>query len=167
MKPITVCILTVSDRSFQKLRDDISGPKLRSFIEQKGWQILTMKIVPDEQIEIQRVLLKWCTQPEPPDLILTSGGTGFAPRDVTPEATRQVIEKEAPGMVEFMRFKALEASPKAMLSRGITGICKNSIIINLPGSPKAALENIAVIVDILPHAVSLLRGEQEAESHHL
>jgi molybdopterin adenylyltransferase len=166
MNSITVCILTVSDRSFQKMREDISGPKLKEYIEHKGWQVLDRKIVPDEPQQIQKTLKDWCRSVNSPHVILTTGGTGFAPRDVTPEATRKVIEKEAPGLAEVMRFKGLDTSPFSMLSRGTAGICGKTIIINLPGSPKAAIECVSSIVDLLPHAISLLTEEPEAEKQH-
>lgn len=166
MNPISVCILTVSDRSFHKLREDLSGPKLKEFIEKKGWQVLDTRIVPDEIQKIQEALKDWSESSTSPQVILTTGGTGFAPRDVTPEATRKVVEKEAPGLAELMRFKGLDTSPYAMLSRGIVGIHKKTIIINLPGSPKAAVESISSISEILPHAIALLIEDPGAETQH-
>jgi molybdenum cofactor synthesis domain-containing protein len=100
------------------------------------------------------------------DVLLVTGGTGFAPRDVTPEATRAVIEREAPGLAEAMRAASLESTPHAMLSRGMTGIRRQTILINLPGSPKAAVENLRVILPVLGHAVELLQESPEAEQHH-
>jgi len=166
MNFFTFCILTISDRSFQKKREDISGPKLGGFIEHKGWQVLDSKIVPDEIKLIQKALKDWCRSSNPPQVILTTGGTGFSPRDVTPEATRKVIEKEAPGFGEMMRFKGLDASPYSMLSRGISGICRKTIIINLPGSPRAAVESLSIIVDLLPHAILLLLDNPDAAIQH-
>jgi molybdopterin adenylyltransferase len=166
MNSFTVCILTVSDRSFQNLREDLSGPTLQQFMEHKGWQVLDSKIVPDEIPAIQKTLQDWCNATTPPHVVLTTGGTGFAPRDVTPEATRKVIEKEAPGLAELMRLKSLDASPYSMLSRGIAGINNRTIIINLPGNPKAALENVSYVYDLLPHAISLLIEDPESEKQH-
>ncbi len=167
MNSITVCILTVSDRSFQKLREDVSGSKLSQYIVHKGWQVLETRIVPDETQQIQRALNDWCESSKSPQLILTTGGTGFAPRDVTPEATRGFIEKEAPGLSELMRLKGLDSSPYSMLSRGISGICKKTLIINLPGSPKASMESILSIIDLLPHAIALILEDPGAEQQHL
>jgi len=166
MNSLSFCILTVSDRSFQKFREDLSGPKLMEFIGQKGWQVLEAKIVPDETQQIQKELRDWCGLSKPPHVILTTGGTGFAPRDVTPEATRNVIEKEAPGLAEMMRFKGMNSSPYSMLSRGIAGICKKTIIINLPGNPQAAVESINFLADMLPHAISLLIEDPVADKQH-
>ena len=166
MKPIIFCILTVSDRSSQGLREDLSGPKLMEFIEDKGWHVLDYKIVPDEGYIIEKQLRDWCNSQSSPQVILTTGGTGFAPRDVTPEATRKVIEREAPGLAEFIRLKGLESSPNSILSRGIAGIHNKTIIINLPGSPKAAVESISFISEILPHSVAILLEDRDAEAQH-
>jgi molybdenum cofactor synthesis domain-containing protein len=124
-----------------------------------------MEIVPDEHGMIRDKLLDWVEQ-DVADLILTTGGTGFAPRDVTPEATRAVIEREAPGLAEAMRSASLLISPHAMLSRARAGIRRSTLIVNLPGSPKGALENLEVILPALDHAVQLLRGSPDAESGH-
>lgn len=166
MKPISVCILTVSDRSFHGLREDLSGPRLKEAVEKIGWQVLDSKIVPDDSQKIQKVLIEWSESSTSPQVIMTTGGTGFAPRDVTPEATFKVIEKEAPGLAEMMRYRGLDSSPYSMLSRGVVGIRKKSIIINLPGSPKAAVESISSILELLPHAVAVLIEDPTAESQH-
>ena len=120
-------------------------------------EIAAETIVPDEIPDIKKSLLDFAGQGL--DLILTTGGTGFAPRDVTPEATREVIDREAPGFAEAMRAKSLEITPHAVLSRAVSGICKQSLIINLPGSPKAVRENLGFIEKAIPHAVMLLRNE--------
>jgi molybdopterin adenylyltransferase len=164
-KPIRVAVLTVSDRSSIGERPDASGPALVDEIERIGWQLQEKKIVPDERLEIEKTLLHWCGLGTI-DLILTTGGTGFAPRDVTPEATIAVAERLAPGLVEAMRLASLRITPHAMLSRAAAGIRGQTLIINLPGSPKAAVENLATVIPVLPHAVELLRADPNAEAGH-
>lgn len=158
-------ILIVSDRSARGEREDLSGPALRATLENHGWQVIHQAIVPDEAPIISERLRTWADSGEV-DVILTSGGTGFAPRDVTPEATQAVIERQAPGLAEAMRAAALRFTPHAMLSRAIAGIRKRTLIVNLPGSPKGAVENLEVILGVLPHAVQLLREDPTAESSH-
>jgi molybdenum cofactor synthesis domain-containing protein len=160
---ITVAILTVSDRSSRGEREDTSGPIIRQMVtEDMGATIVREGVVPDDQPTIAATLRDWATQA---DVILTTGGTGFAPRDVTPEATLSVIERRAPGLEEAMRADSLRKTPHAMLSRAVAGICGRCVIVNLPGSPKAVRENLATILPALPHAVRLLKGEA-AESEH-
>jgi len=158
-------ILTVSDRSAQGLRPDLSGPALVELITARGWLVERTAVVPDDLILLRATLLEWADHAGL-DVILTTGGTGFAPRDVTPEATRLVIERDAPGLAEAMRLESLKSTPHAMLSRALAGIRGKVLIINLPGSPKAAVENLQVILPVLPHAVELLREHPEAEQHH-
>ncbi len=160
-----VAILTVSDRSAAGIRPDVSGPAIEEFIRKHGGEIISTAIVPDDLLEIKSVLESWCDHLGV-DIILTTGGTGFAPRDITPEATRQVIQREAPGIAEAMRLESLKITPHAMLSRAIAGIRNKTIIINLPGSPKAALENLNTIIRVLPHAVELLKENPNAEAGH-
>ena len=161
-----VGVLTVSDRSARGEREDKSGPLLAELVEERlGAEVVRMDVVPDEREEIAAVLKDWADRLRL-DLVLTTGGTGFAPRDVTPEATRDVIEKEAPGLAEAMRAESLKVSPHAMLSRGVAGIRGKTLIVNLPGSPKAVRENLEVILPALPHAVELLNEYPEAEQHH-
>ncbi len=161
-----VGVLTVSDRSARGEREDKSGPLLAELVKERlGAEVVRMDVVPDEREEIAAVLKDWADRLRL-DLVLTTGGTGFAPRDVTPEATRDVIEKEAPGLAEAMRAESLKVSPHAMLSRGVAGIRGNTLIVNLPGSPKAVRENLEVILPVLPHAVELLNENPEAEQHH-
>jgi molybdenum cofactor synthesis domain-containing protein len=151
-------ILTISDRASQGVYEDQSGPALRAVIEKHfGEDVDLMHIVPDDFMEIKRALLKWCDDAHL-DLILTTGGTGFSPRDVTPEATKQVIEREAPGLVQAMIAASLAKTPHAMLSRMVAGIRGHTLIVNLPGSPKAACENLQTILPAIPHAIELLRG---------
>jgi molybdopterin adenylyltransferase len=160
---ITVGILTISDRSFRGEREDVSGPVIRRLVsEQMGAVVKLEGIVPDEARMISDKLRHWASQV---DIILTTGGTGFAPRDVTPEATLAVIERRAPGLEEAMRAASLQKTPHAMLSRAVAGIRGRCIIVNLPGSPNAVSENLATILPVLPHGVRLLKDEA-AESEH-
>jgi molybdenum cofactor synthesis domain-containing protein len=158
-------ILTVSDRSSRGERDDESGPSLVLRIEDLGWKVDRYQIVPDESQVIIETLEEWADSGKI-DVILTTGGTGFSPRDITPEATKAVIQKSAPGLVEAMRIESLKITPNAMLSRGIAGIRSRTLIVNLPGSPKAALENFEVFKPVVSHAVSLLRDDRSAEDGH-
>ena len=131
----------------------------------RGWEVAVAAILPDEMKEVADLLAKWADRGDL-DLILTTGGTGFAPRDVTPEATLLVIDRQAPGLAEAMRAASLQLTPHAMLSRAAAGIRKRTLIVNLPGSPKGAVENLDVIAPVLPHAAQLLREDPEAERGH-
>lgn len=158
-------ILTLSDRAARGERADASGPALVNLIQIEGWSVFRQSLLPDEESAIRELLSSWADSGEL-DVILTTGGTGFAPRDVTPEATRAVIEREAPGLAEAMRAASLKVTPHAMLSRVVAGIRKKTLIVNLPGSPKAAVENLQVILTVLPHAIQLLRDDSASESTH-
>jgi molybdenum cofactor synthesis domain-containing protein len=151
-------ILTASDRSARGERADASGPALANLIRDRGWIVSRQAILPDDEAMLRAALTEWADSGEV-DVILTTGGTGFAPRDVTPEATRAVIEREAPGLAEAMRSAGLAKTPHAMLSRAVAGIRGRVLIINLPGSPKGAMENLEVVLPALEHAVHLLREE--------
>jgi len=142
-------ILTLSDRSARGERADASGPALTRLIQAENWIVAKEALLPDDESAIRAILIKWSDSGNM-DVILTTGGTGFAPRDVTPEATRAVIDREAPGLAEAMRAASLKITPHAMLSRIITGIRKKTLIINLPGSPKGAVENLQVLIPVLP-----------------
>ena len=160
-----VGILTISDRSSRGERPDFSGPKLSEWVNNQGWKTEIYSIVPDDAAPIQTTLLEWADKLDL-DLILTTGGTGFSPRDITPEATLAVIQRLTPGLSEAMRARSLSFTPHAMLSRAVAGIRGKSLIINLPGSPKAAVENIETILAVLPHAVELIRDLPDSEKGH-
>ena len=164
---IRVGVLTVSDRSARGEREDLGGPAVVVVVlaQLPDVAVVERAIVPDERAAIAARLAHWADALGL-DLILTTGGTGFAPRDVTPEATRDVIERETPGLAEAMRAASLRITPHAMLSRGVAGIRGRTLIINLPGSPKGAVENLGTIAPVLPHAIELLRESPEAEQHH-
>jgi molybdenum cofactor synthesis domain-containing protein len=134
-------------------------------IQGAGWSVVRQSLLPDDEASIRETLIAWADSREM-DVILTTGGTGFSPRDVTPEATRAVVEREAPGLAEAMRLASLQVTPHAMLSRIVTGIRGRTLIVNLPGSPKGAVENLQVILAVLPHAVQLLREDPKSESTH-
>lgn len=151
-----VGILTVSDKGARGEREDRSGPAIREMIEAAGGEVARTKIVPDDRAEIRAALIAWSD--EGLDLILTTGGTGFSPRDWTPEATKSVIERETPGLPEAMRRAGAEKTPTAMLSRAAAGIRGSTLIVNLPGSEKAARESLAAILPALPHGVDILKG---------
>jgi molybdenum cofactor synthesis domain-containing protein len=158
-------ILTVSDRSSRGERPDASGPALESAVVAQGWQVLKKAILPDDLALLQERLAAWADSDEL-DVILTTGGTGFSSRDVTPEATLAVVERLTPGLAEAMRAASLKVTPHAMLSRAVTGIRARTLIVNLPGSPKGALENLQVILPVLPHAVQMLHDTPDAEAGH-
>lgn len=161
-----VGILTISDRSSRGERPDDSGPLIQQLSQDRlRAEVASVAVIPDDLATIRDTLLAWCDQGGL-DIIFTTGGTGFAPRDVTPEATRAVIEREAPGLAEAMRAASLQVTSHAMLSRAVCGIRAHTLIVNLPGSPKAVRENMATIVPALPHAVELLQGTSSAEAGH-
>ncbi len=150
-------VLTVSDRSFQGQRPDGAGPLVASLLEKAGYQILETAVVPDEQPDIEAALLRLSDQVHAA-LVVTTGGTGFSPRDVTPEATLAVCQRLTPGIPEAMRAASLAITPRAMLSRGAAGIRGGTLIVNLPGSPKAAQENLEAVLSTLAHGLEMLLG---------
>jgi molybdopterin adenylyltransferase len=158
-------ILTISDRSSRGERPDASGPALADLVRQQGWSVMRRAVLPDDVAILRESLAAWVDRGDV-DIILTTGGTGFAPRDVTPEATRAVIEREAPGLTEAMRAASAAASPHAMLSRAVAGIRGKVLIVNLPGSPKAAVENLQVVLPAFEHAIKLLQDAPDAEAGH-
>jgi molybdenum cofactor synthesis domain-containing protein len=158
-------ILTISDRSARGQREDTSGPALEAALSTQAWSVQERAIVPDDKAAIMKVLVEWADT-RSVDVILTTGGTGFSPRDVTPEATLAVIDRQAPGISEAMRATSLKVTPHAMLSRTVAGMRGRTIIINLPGSPKGAVENLQVVLPVLQHAVQLLTEDPGAEAGH-
>lgn len=155
---IKVGILVISDKASRGERKDESGPIMKEMVKKLPAEVSEYKITPDEKDQIKENLINWVDKLKL-DLILTSGGTGIGARDVTPEATKEVIEKDLPGFVEAMRIKGLEKTPFSMLSRAIVGTRKKSLIINLPGSPKAVRENLEFILPALKHGIEILKGE--------
>lgn len=153
---LRIAILTLSDQSYRGEREDGSGPAIARALEGKA-QVLAQDILPDDKEMIQAKLMEYAK--EKLDVVFTTGGTGFAPRDVTPEATMSVIDREAPGIAEAIRAASMRVTPKAMLSRGVAGILDRTLIINFPGSPKAALECLEVFLPAMNHAVETLRGD--------
>jgi molybdopterin adenylyltransferase len=162
---MNVGILTISDRAVRGEREDQSGPVLDSMVTRRRWNVVKQDLVPDEPDRIESVLIDWADGGQV-DLILTTGGTGFGPRDHTPEATLAVCDRMAPGLAEAMRAASLQVTPHAMLSRAVAGIRGETLIVNLPGSPRAAKENLEVILPALPHAVSLLADESANDPGH-
>ncbi len=152
----TAAVVTVSDRSFAGERVDASGPALRELLGEKGYDVVAYNVVPDEAeliaVELKRQVSAGVA------LVLTTGGTGFSPRDVTPEATAAVCERMAPGIPEAMRAASMAITPRACLSREAAGIRGRTLIVNLPGSPKAARENIEAVIDPIAHGLRILRG---------
>ncbi|OGR59962.1 MAG: molybdenum cofactor biosynthesis protein [Elusimicrobia bacterium GWA2_69_24] len=156
---VRVGILTVSDRSSRGERPDASGPALAEAAARRGWSVAARATVPDEAAAISACLRRWCEGPPAVDLVLTTGGTGLGPRDVTPEATREVLEKELPGFSERMRREGEKSSPHAALSRGLCGARGRTLILNLPGSPRGCVESLETVAGLVPHALLMLAGE--------
>jgi molybdenum cofactor synthesis domain-containing protein len=157
---IQAAVLTISDSAAAGTRQDVSGPAVRERLEQLGWQVSVAEILPDVAAEISRRLADLADDGGI-SAIFTTGGTGLAPRDVTPEATRAVLHREIPGLGELMRVKGREYTPLAVLSRSIAGTRGKVLIVNLPGSPKGAVQSLDAIVELVPHVLELLRGRTE------
>jgi molybdenum cofactor synthesis domain-containing protein len=157
---IRTAILTISDKASAGQRADLSGPAIREGLAAAGLDVSVVeeRVIPDEQLQIAEALFH-LSERQDVDLILTTGGTGLAPRDVTPQATLDTIDYEVPGIAEVMRAESVRVTPAGMLSRGVAGVRRQTLIVNLPGSPKAVRETLAAIAQALPHAVSTLRGE--------
>lgn len=153
----TVGILTASDRASRGERQDQSGTVITEIMNNMGWKVMTYMVVADDAEQIKNALLTMCDE-QKLNLVLTTGGTGFAPRDNTPEATSAVIEREVPGIPEVMRWESMKKTPRAMLSRAVAGIRKQTLIINLPGSSRAVRECLEVILPALTHGVEILTG---------
>lgn len=158
--PIRLAILTVSDRCSKGLATDTSGPALADMATLRlGAKVIAQACLPDERDLLAQQMRHWAHMQPTPDLILTTGGTGLAPRDVTPEATLDVIERNHNGLMELIRLRCYEKTPRAYLSRGQAGTVAQTLIINLPGSQRGATESLEAILDILPHAIETLRGD--------
>ncbi len=158
-------VLTISDRASRGDYEDKTGPRLVRRLQQQGWDVERIAILSDDQDGIQAALIECCDACKL-DLVLTAGGTGFSARDRAPEATLSVVERLAPGLAEAMRAGSLKKTPHAMLSRAVAGIRGTTLIVNLPGSPQAAIENLDFILPALPHAVKILREDPQAEREH-
>lgn len=156
---IRTAIITLSDKGFKGEREDLTGKVLREYIENhKEYKMEYYRLLPDDYNNIVREL-EFLADNDMVDLVITNGGTGFSKRDVTPEATIIAMEREVPGIAEYMRMKSMEITPKGMLSRGVCGIRKNTVFLNLPGSPKGAIENLSFVIDTLIHGIEILKGE--------
>ncbi|MFA4828528.1 MAG: MogA/MoaB family molybdenum cofactor biosynthesis protein [Thermodesulfovibrionales bacterium] len=153
---ITVAIITLSDKGSKGEREDLSGSAIKKMLKQIGAAVEHYDVLPDEKDLIKKKLMEYSDKV---DLILTTGGTGLSPRDVTPEATLEVIDREVPGIAEAMRVEGLKKTKRAMLSRAVAGVRGRTLIINLPGSPKAVKENLDVIMDVIPHAIEKIKGD--------
>jgi molybdopterin adenylyltransferase len=165
VEPIRAGVVTVSDKGYTGEREDASGPLLAELLRRMGAKIVHQTIVPDEQTDIERVLTELADEAQV-DLVVTTGGTGPAPRDVTPEATRAVVEREMPGLAEVLRFAGYRKTPLAVVSRGVAGIRGQTLVVNLPGSPRAVRQGMETLAPILPHAIKMLRGvDTEHEEH--
>lgn len=154
---INVAVITVSDRSYRGEREDRSGKLLSEIVEQKLGNVLTYKVIPDEIEMIKREILR-CVDELKADIVITTGGTGISERDVTPDATGELLEKEMPGISDFVRIKGYEHTPMSLLSRAKAGVRGKSIIVNLPGSPKAVEESLDYIIPALKHGIEVLNG---------
>ncbi len=155
-QPLRAAVLTISDSVFQGRRKDGSGPAVKKLLELEGWSVVHYQVVADDLAVLSATLRELSAQGL--EGIFTTGGTGVAPRDVTPEATRKVISREIPGLAERMRQEGSKGTPTAILSRAVAGICGNSLILNLPGSPGGAVESLQAVLAVLPHAVDLIAG---------
>ena len=157
-KRYRVAVITSSDSGFQGLREDVSGPTIQAIAEQHGFQVVEYQILPDEPSVLEESLKNLCDNGIA-DLVLTTGGTGFSPRDCMPEATLAIIERETPGIPEAMRYYSMQFTKRAMLSRAVAGIRKEALIVNLPGSPKAVEECLTYIIDELLHGLEILQAQ--------
>ncbi len=164
METITAAVVTVSDKGYAGEREDVSGPLLADLLHKMGVEVVSQAIVPDEQFDIKRVLTALSDEMQV-DLIVTTGGTGLTPRDITPEATGAIIERKVPGLAEVLRFDGYRKTPFAVLSRGVAGTRGGTLIINLPGNPKAVREGMETLAPILPHAIKMLRGVDTEHKH--
>ena len=153
----TVGIITASDKGSKGEREDISGRRIREILPAENYEVVSCKVLPDEQEELEQEMIHLADECKC-NLILTTGGTGFSQRDNTPEATMRAVERETPGISEAMRYYSLQITPRAMLSRGVSGIRKEALIVNLPGSPKAVRECLEYAIGALTHGIDILKG---------
>jgi len=160
---MTAAVLTISDSSACGKRADLSGPSVKVTLERHKFQVVAAKVVADEQPAIQEAILEMASRAQ---LVVTTGGTGIAERDVTPEATRAVCSRLVEGVAERMRAAGAETTPLAALSRGVCGICGHALVLNLPGSPQAATESLTAVLEVLPHALELLSGKTAHNRRH-
>ncbi len=159
-RPIRAAVLTVSDRCSRGTAKDTSGPALAEMLRTRvGAEVVDSRCLPDEQDQLAACFVSWSSPERGIDLILSTGGTGLAPRDVTPEAARSVIEREHPGLMELARLRCMTKTPRTFLSRGVAGTIGRTLILTLPGSLQGSTENLEALLDILPHAIETLRGE--------
>lgn len=157
----TVAVITISDKGYKGEREDTSGPAICEIVKEQGLNVVYTNIVPDEKEMIKADLIKCCDELKI-DLVLTTGGTGFSPRDITPEATLEVVERETRGIPETMRAESMKVTPRGCLSRSVAGIRGRSLIINLPGSKKASIENINAVIEPVIHGLDMLASEGSA-----
>ena len=158
--PFTAAVITLSDKCFKGEREDLSGPTIVNRLKEEGYEVVETILIPDEKKMLQQSLIRLCDQRDV-SLVITTGGTGCAIRDITPEATKELFDKEVPGISEAIRAESMKYTPHAMLSRGVSGIRNKTLIINLPGSPKACLESMEVFLKPVKHALKLIRGEEK------
>lgn len=164
METIRAAVVTISDKGYTGQREDVSGPVLADLVREMGAEVVRRDVVPDEREEIVRLLVGLADEMTV-DLVLTTGGTGVTPRDVTPEATKAVVDLEMPGLAEVLRFEGYRRTPLAVISRGVAGIRGQTLIVNLPGSPNAVREGMETLSPILPHAIRMIRGEHTEHDH--
>jgi molybdenum cofactor synthesis domain-containing protein len=161
----TAAVITVSDKGARGERKDTSGPAVRAMLEEAGFEVVYTSIIPDEKAQIEEELIR-CADEKKIALVMTTGGTGFSQRDITPEATLAVIERETRGIPEAMRWASLQITPRGCLSRSAAGIRGKTLIVNLPGSEKAAKENLAAVIDPIGHGMDMLFSEGSSDHQH-